>query len=139
MVRRAGTACRRPAGQATMEYAIFIGVCAAVFLAMSVYTRRWVQGCVKVAADQMSPDPGNPELGQLEGIRRDTGDERDPAGNLRVTVGTMVSSQSVSQSDEDQVTGSLEWGGGARTTDYRLGQTIVTGTATTGSVTKVNN
>ena len=46
----------RPAGQSTLEYAIFVGVVAAALMAMSDYVRRSIQANLKSVEDQVNAE-----------------------------------------------------------------------------------
>lgn len=54
----------RPAGQSTLEYALFVAVVASALVAMSVYVQRSIQANLKTVEDRVNaeavPQTGGP-------------------------------------------------------------------------------
>lgn len=91
-------------GQSIVEYVLVVMVVSAAVMAMQTYAKRGIQASVKVAADRLSPVPGDGsgEGAQLLGMRSDSGDR--PSQRI-TTPGRVLARRSATRRDtqEEQV------------------------------------
>ena len=113
-------------GQSIAEYLLIFAVVAAAIMAMQVYAKRGIQGIVKTAADQMSPEANDADgrKAQLLGIRQESGDTQK-----KITSGSVLEKTSAITTKSNQTRTMDDSAGGSHTTDERE-TTQSTGTST---------
>lgn len=128
------------AGQAILEYALLFGLVAAAILGMQVFAKRGIQATLKVAADDLSPVPGDGEAAQIDGMRQDSGESitlGPGSTQQRVRPGDVVARGSLVTTTERSAIGVGATLGGGAFTDYGAGAT--TKTTGTSSATVVQD
>ena len=126
---------RAARGQTIVEYAVCLGVVLAALAAMQVFSKRWIQAGLKVAADEMSPFPGDAEKAQVEGIRQESGDVRDATGRMMAGMRVASDSSMVTTQGTNIDTGST--GGGGHATAYNTDESKTQGTSSSKVVTEL--
>ena len=132
-----GVLCLRQGyrGQAIVEYLLLFGVVAAAITGMMVYAKRGLQAGLKVAADDLTPFPGDPEKAQIEGMRQETGDNRTPGQTL--VVGLTVASDSSSTTTQGSNIDRGAVGGGGSFTTYNADGSVTNGNSTSKVVAEI--
>ena len=132
-----GVLCLRQGyrGQAIMEYLLLFGVVAAAITGMMVYAKRGIQAGLKVAADDLTPFPGDPEKAQIEGMRQETGDTRTPAQTLVAGL-TVASDSSATTTQQSSIDRGAVGGGGSFVT-YNPDRSVTNGNSTSKVVAEI--
>ena len=103
-------------GQSVTEYLLVFGVVAAAITGMMVYAKRGLQAGLKAAADDMRPMPDTPEQAQIDGMRQETGDTREPGETVVVGLSIAKDSSSTTNQQSDTNMGAVAGGGHFTTT-----------------------
>lgn len=122
-------------GQSITEYLLIFAVVAAAMTGMMVYAKRGIQAGLKVAADDFSPFPSDPEKAQIEGMRQETGDSRAP-GETVVTGLTIARDSSETTNQQGDINRGAVVGGGAFTT-YNADGSVTQGSSTSKVVAEI--